>query len=266
MSELRDVINALTADGDDVDDLVAGLTPDEWSKATPAPLWTIAHQIAHLAATFRLAGLAAADPAAFQRVAAGLSDDFDANVRGAMAGFLAMPPDQLLAAWRHERATAIRALAVVPADQAVPWLVRPLPPGVLAAAGMMELFGHGQDIADALGVERTATDRLRFLVGFAVHTWDFGYLARNLTPPAEPFRFEITAPSGALWCFGEPTAANRITGPARDFCLLVTRRRHHLDLSLHAEGEEAADWLELAQAYRGPAGEGRFPGQFAAVR
>lgn len=266
MSELRDVISALTADGDDVDTLIAGLSPDEWSRPTPAPGWTIAHQVAHLAATFRLAGLAAADPAEFRRVAAGLSDDFNANVRGAMAGFLAEPPEQLLAAWRAERATATKALAAVPPGEVVPWLVNPLPPAVLAAAGMMELFGHGQDIADALGVERASTDRLHHLVGFAVRTWDFGYLARGLTPPSEEFRFEITAPSGALWCFGGAGAANRITGPARDFCLLVTRRRHHLDLAVHAEGDEAAEWLELAQAYRGPAGEGRFPGQFAAVR
>ena len=105
----------------------------------------------------------------------------------------------------------------------VPWLVRPLPPAVLASAGMMELFGHGQDIVDALGVHRKPTDRVRYLVAFAVRTWDFGYLARGMTPPDEQFRFELTAPSGALWEFDPADAAQRITGPAVDFCLLVTR-------------------------------------------
>lgn len=263
MADPQDVTADLIADGDELDRLLSGLDPARWALPTPAPGWTIAHQVAHLAATFRLAGLAASDPDAFTGIASRLSGDFDANVDAALAGYLADPPDVLLTRWREELATAAKALAAVPAGQVVPWLVNPLPPAVLASAGMMELFGHGQDVADALGVRRTHTDRVRHLVGFAVRTWTFGYLARGLTPPAEGFRFEITGPSGAVWEFGPPDAAQRITGPAVDFCLLVTRRRHPDDLALTAVGDEAVAWLEIAQAYRGPAGAGRRPGQFA---
>lgn len=261
----QDVIGALTAEGNEVDQLVAGLDESQWSLPTPAPGWTIAHQIAHLAATFRLAALAASDRAAFEAVAARLSPDFDANVRGAMAPYLAAPPAALLAKWREERAAAEQALAAVPAEQIVPWLVRPLPPAVLACAGMMELFGHGQDIADALGVTPRRTDRIKYLVGFTVRVWDFGYLARGLDTPDVEFRFELTAPSGALWTFGPEGSAEKITGSAVDFCLLATRRRHRTDLSLTATGAEADRWLDIAQAYRGPAGDGREPGQFAAA-
>jgi uncharacterized protein (TIGR03084 family) len=260
---LSDVISGLTAEGEDVDRLVADLGPDRWRLPTPAPGWTIAHQVAHLAATFRMAAVAARDASAFAAVVSRLGEDFDANVDAALAEYLAEPPKTLLGRWRAERDAAIEALAAVPPTQLVPWLVRPLPPAVLAAAGMMELFGHGQDIADALGVRRERTDRLRYLVEFAVRVWDFGYLARGLTPPDEEFRFELTAPSGALWEFGPATATQRVSGPAEDFCLLVTRRRHHADLRLTADGADAERWLDLAQAYRGPAGEGRSPGQFA---
>ena len=145
----------------------------------------------------------------------------------------------------------------------MPWLVRPLPPAILACAGIMENFAHGQDIADTLGVQREATDRLRHLVGFAVLVWDFGYQSRGLTPPEEQFRFEITAPSGELWAFGPQDAAQKIARPAVDFCLLVTRRRHRDDLAVTAIGADADRWLDIAQAYRGPAGPGRTPGQFA---
>ncbi|MEV4483224.1 TIGR03084 family metal-binding protein [Micromonospora coxensis] len=263
MTQAPDVIADLTAESEALDALVAKLDADQWDTATPAPGWTIRHQIAHLAATFRLAGLAAAQPATFQEVASRLSDDFDANVAAAMADFVVEPPPVLLSRWRAERATAEKALAAVPPGQPVPWLVRPLPAPVLAAAGMMEVFGHGQDVMDALGVRRTPTDRLGHLVGFAVRTWDFGYLARGLTPPEVEFRFEITAPSGAVWAFGPEDAEQRITGPAEDFCLLVTRRRHRDDLALRAVGSDADHWLDIAQAYRGPAGSGRAPGQFA---
>jgi uncharacterized protein (TIGR03084 family) len=264
VTDLQDVIAALVADGDDIDRLVANLSDAAWSLPTPAPGWTIKHQIAHLIATFKIAGLAARDPGAFGALAARLSDDFDANVHATLNPYLADSPSALLEKFRYERTAAADALAQVPADQVVPWLVRPLPPAVLASAGMMELFGHGQDIADALGVRRTHTDRLAYLVGFGVRTWEFGYLERDLTPPDAEFRFEITSPSGRLWTFGPELASQKVAGPAVDFCLLVTRRRHHLDLDITATGPEARYWLEIAQAYRGPAGEGRAPSQFAA--
>jgi enediyne biosynthesis protein E11 len=259
----HDVIADLTAEGDEIDSLVAGLEASGWALPTPAPGWTVAHQIAHLAATFRMAGLAASDPATFSAVAARLSDDFDANVDAAMKEFITDPPARLLARWRAVRTAAISALAAVPAGQPVPWLVRPLPAPVLASAGMMELFGHGQDIADALGVRRERTDRIGHLVAFAVRTWDFGYAARGLQPPQAEFRFELTAPSGTLWTFGPADSGQRISGPAEDFCLLTVRRRHRDDLALAATGELAEHWLDIAQAYRGPAGPGRAPGQFA---
>ncbi|MFG2905108.1 TIGR03084 family metal-binding protein [Kitasatospora sp. NPDC048286] len=267
MPDSQDVIAALAADGDAVEALVADLADADWARPTPAPGWTIAHQIAHLAATFKLAGTAAADPEAFKAMAAGVGQDFDGAVQQSLKPYLAPylasgAPKDLLERWNAERRTAEQALAAVPAGQPVPWLVRPLPAPVLAAAGMMELFGHGQDIADTLGVHREHTDRLRYLVEFAVRTWDFGYQARGLAAPATEFRFEITAPSGARWEFGPADAEQRVSGPAVDFCLLVTRRRHRDDLALTADGKDADGWLDLAQAYRGPAGEGRTPGQF----
>jgi len=259
-----DVFTDLAIESRELDRLMAELPPHRWAEPTPAPGWTIAHQVAHLTATFRMATVAATDPEAFRVMTARLSDRFDANVHAALVPFLKQPPDVLLAQWREQYTAAAAALAVVPADRPVPWLVRPLPAAVLAAAGMMELVGHGQDIMDALGKDRQWTDRIRHVAEFAVRTWDFGYLARGLTPPPETmFRCELRAPSGALWRFGPSDARQTISGPASDFCLLVTRRRHRADLALVASGPEADRWLNIAQAYRGPAGPGRAPGQFA---
>jgi enediyne biosynthesis protein E11 len=265
VSDLQDVISALTAEGEEVNHMVAGLDADQWTLPTPAPGWTIAHQIAHLSSMFRLAGLAASDPDGFAALLSRLSADFAANVNAALAEYLADAPEVLFTRWRTECDTAIKAIAAVPPTEPVQWLVRPLQPAVLAAAGMMELFGHGQDIADALRVRRERTDRLWYVVDFGVRTWDFGYQPRKLTPPQEEFRFEITAPSGSVWEFGPSDAQQRISGPAEDFCLLVTRRRHPADLAVIASGAQAQQWLEIAQAYRGPAGEGRKPGQFATL-
>ena len=254
----------LAAETKAVDQLVAGLDAAGLETSTPAEGWTVAHQVGHLSFIFRLAGAAASDPEAFAAMTAGAQQDFDAAIDKALQEYLNETPEQLISRWREESADAIKALADVPADQpVVPWLVRPLPPAVLACAGMMELIGHGQDIADGLGVRRELTDRIKWVCGFAVQVWDFGYLARGETPPDTAFRFELTAPSGDLWTFGPDDATQRITGPAADFCLLVTRRRHRADLALSATGQDADHWLDIAQAYRGSPGPGRAPGQFA---
>ena len=258
----RDVIADFSADAAEFEGLVAGLDEAGWRTPTPAPRWTVTDQVAHLAFIFRLAGAAAGEPEVFKAMAAQAAGDFEGAVNAALDAYRNDPPEVLLSRWRAERDTAIKALAAVPADQVVPWLVRPLPPAVLCCAGMMELFAHGQDVADALGVTRTRTDRLWHVAWFVTLTWDFGYQARGLTPPDVQFRYELTAPSGALWTFGPDDAAQRITGPAEDLCLLATRRRHRDDLAVHAVGADAEAWLDIAQAYRGPAGEGRRPGQF----
>lgn len=262
MTDTTAVLADLTAEAAEVDALVAGLAESGWDVPTPAPGWRVREQIAHLTFILRIAGFAAAQPEAFVAMTKSLTGGLDAAVEAALKEFEHDPGEVLLAKWRAERDTAIKALAAVPGDQLVPWLVNPLPPYVLACAGMMELFGHGQDIADALGVRPVRTDRLRHLVGFAVRVRDFGYQARNLTPPETEFRFEITGPSGAVWAFGPEDSPERIVGRAEDFCLLVTRRRHRDDLDVRAEGALADGWLDIAQAYRGAAGEGRRPGQF----
>jgi uncharacterized protein (TIGR03084 family) len=253
---------ALVQECDDLDRIIADLTDEQWQLATPAPGWTIAHQVAHLAATFRMAGLAAADPDAFTALVSSLSSNFNANVTHALNQYLTDSNEVLFKRWQTERADAIKSLSSVPDGQVVPWLVNPLPPAILAMAGMMEAFAHGQDIADTLGVERERTDRIWFLVAFAVRVWDFGYLARDEKPPATEFRFELTGPSGNVRTFGPEDAEQRITGSAVDFCLLTTRRRHRKDLDIQATGPDADHWVDIAQAYRGPAGEGRTAGQF----
>ncbi|WP_248965399.1 TIGR03084 family metal-binding protein [Sphaerisporangium perillae] len=263
MSELDIVLADLSAEGDQLDDLVAGLTPEQWRLPSAAPGWTVADQIAHLAFIFRIAGAAASDPEGFKAMTAGAEQDFNGAVNAALADYADDTPEVLLGRWRAERAAVVEALAAVPAGQVVPWLVNPLPPIILACAGIMEQFAHGQDIADALGASLERTDRIKHLVVFAILTKDFGYQARGLTPPATEFRFELTAPSGELWAFGPEDAEQRIAGPAVDFCLLATRRRHRDDLAVTATGAEADHWLDIAQCYRGPAGAGRTPGQFA---
>ena len=123
-------------------------------------------------------------------------------------------------------------------------------------ARIMETWAHGQDVADALGLVREPTARLRHIAHIGVRALPFSFAANGLEVPQEPVRVELTGPDGSVWTWGPEHAANRVTGPALDFCLIVTQRRHLADTSIRAYGQVADQWLAIAQAFAGPPGPG----------
>ncbi|MEU2261124.1 TIGR03084 family metal-binding protein [Streptomyces sp. NPDC019645] len=267
MSDPAAVIDDLRAESDELDRLVAGLSDEEWGTATPAAGWTIAHQIAHLAWTDEVALLAATSPGAFaQEVEKALTEPDTFVDRAAEAG-VRRPPADLLAHWRTGRERLRQALRDAPPGARFPWYGPPMSPMSMATARLMETWAHGQDVADALGVVREPTARLRHVAHIGVRARDYAYLVRGLEAPKEQFRVELTGPGGELWTWGPEEApevprtegGGRVTGPALDFCLLVTQRAHRDDLAVRAEGADADRWLDIAQAFAGPAGTGRAP-------
>jgi uncharacterized protein (TIGR03084 family) len=128
------------------------------------------------------------------------------------------------------------------------------------SARLMETWAHGQDVADALGATRAPTARLRHVAHLGVATIVWGFTVHGRAAPAAPFRVVLSAPDGALWTWGPADAPNVVRGPALDFCLLVTQRRHHCGLALTATGADAATFLEVAQVFAGPPSPGRAPG------
>jgi len=260
---LAGVLADLSAECAELDALVAPLDAAGWQQPTPAEGWTIATQIAHLAWTDDIAVLAATDPDAFiaELTAVIERGGVDTYVDAAAAEWQQRP--DLLATWRQGRAALAKALTELPSGVKIPWFGPPMSATSMATARLMETWAHGQDVADALGADRPPTDRLKHVAYLGVRTRDFAFRTRGLEPPAEPFRVELVAPSGASWTWGPDDAAQRLTGPALDFCLLVTQRRHPDDLALVATGADVERWIGIAQAFAGPPGEGRPPGRFA---
>jgi uncharacterized protein (TIGR03084 family) len=131
-----------------------------------------------------------------------------------------------------------------------------------ATARLMETWAHGQDVADTLGVQRLATGRLRHVAHLGVATLGFSFQLNGRPVPAEPVRVELSVPGGETWTWGPAGVPDSVTGPALDFCLAVTQRRHLDDTGLRVTGPVAAEWMSIAQAFAGAAGPGRSPGQF----
>jgi uncharacterized protein (TIGR03084 family) len=257
VADLENVLADLEAEGDALDALVADLDPAGWATPTPAEGWTIAHQVGHLAWTDDSSVLAATDQVAFN---AGLEHALlamETYVDDGAAERAKTPPAELLSTWRTGRASLGTALRDVPAGAKIPWFGPPMSATSMATARLMETWAHAQDVADALGVEREATNRIRQVAHIGARTRDYAYLVHQRTAPAEAFRVELSAPDGELWTWGPQDAAQRVTGPALDFCLLVTQRRNRADLALVALGPDADAWLDIAQAFAGPPGAGR---------
>ncbi|MDT4912380.1 MAG: hypothetical protein QOC66_1508 [Pseudonocardiales bacterium] len=263
MAELSGVLADLTAETTELDDVVAALPEADWRRRTPAPGWTIAHQIAHLAWTDDIAALAATDADAFAAALQEALVEFAGYVDRAAEEWSLQPTTELLTVWRDGRQRLADALTAVPAGTKLPWFGPPMSATSMATARLMETWAHAHDVYDTLGLPRPATDRLRHVAHIGVRTRDFAYLVRDLPVPADAFRIELTNATGEIWTWGPEDALQRVTGPALDFCLLVTQRRHRDDLALVAEGADADAWLDIAQAFAGPPGEGRTKGQFA---
>jgi len=199
--------------------------------------------------------LAVTDPEAFTAQLAGALDDPTGFVDRAAAEGLA-PPAELLAGWRDGRARLAKALAAMPPGTKAPWFATPMSAASMATGRLMETWAHAQDVYESLGLKRGPTDRQRHVAYLGYRTFGHSFAAHGRPVPDVPVRVELTEPDLQL---GPPDAANRVVGPALDFCLLVTQRRHRADLALQATGPVADEWLDVAQAFAGPPGGGRQP-------
>ena len=242
---LAGLLADLEAESAQLDAVVAELEDIAWLTPTPAAGWTVAMQIAHLAWTDEQALFAVTDPAGFTAAVAG-SGPGHGVVDDAAAAGAAGEPAPLLARWREGRAALARELVALPDGAKVPWFGPPMGAASLATARLMETWAHGLDVTDALRLPPSVSPRLRAVAHLGVRTRDFAFAQHGLPAPPEQFRVELTAPDGDVWTFGPEDAAQRVTGPALDFCLRVTRRRHRADLALTTVGPDADRWLDLA--------------------
>lgn len=249
----------LVAEQEALDLVVAGLEPESWTLDTPSTGWTVADQIGHLCFFDATAALALTDPEAFAAHRGELFAMFaepgqvDEHTLGR---YRAMTADELLETWRDGRRQLAAAAAPVADDARIEWYGPSMSLRSFLTARLMECWAHGQDVVDAVGAERAATDRLRHVAQIGVITRGWSYRNRGLEAPEGEVRIVLEAPSGAVWEWGPSDADDRVEGPAEDFCLVVVQRRHVDDTRLQVSDGPARDWMLKAQAFAGPPTDG----------
>lgn len=241
---------------DEQADLAALVQGADLRTPTPAGGWDVGDAVAHLRGSDVEATKAATRPQQFLAELTAIATDIEGFLQGQLDEGRALG-DALLPDWQHRFDAMVEAFRAVPSGTKVPWYGPPMSPRSFATARLMEYWAHGQDVADGLGVARTATDRLRHVCHLGVRTRGFSYVVRGQQPPDGEVRVTLTGPDGSLWEWGSGDDA--VTGPALDFCLLVTQRRHRSDLALETSGPLSASWLEVAQCFAGLPGPGRAP-------
>jgi uncharacterized protein (TIGR03084 family) len=261
--DVAQVREDLIAEQRALDSIVAGMSAEAWQTPTPSPRWSVADQIGHLAYFDVAAAVAITDPEAFfgmvnDLLTAGAGSD-EAMDEFTLSAYRRMNGGELLESWRTARQRLADASATLSDDDRVNWYGPSMGSKSFLTARLMEAWAHGQDVVDALGIRREETDRLRHIARLGFITRGWSYSNRGLVVPEQDVRVELTAPTGASWVFGPDDATESVSGPARDFCLVVTQRRHVDDTALTMT-PVARDWMLMAQAFAGPPTDGPPPG------
>ncbi len=265
MATLSELLSDLDDEYRDLHALVAPLGPDDpaWDRPTPAEGWTVQDQIGHLAFFDEVGRMAMVEPDQFAALVDELMVAEGDPMEVHLARSRALTGGGVLAWWEGAHRAMMEAFAGADPSIRVPWFGPPMGALSFVSARLMETWAHGQDVADALGAERRPTDRLRHIAHLGVRARPFSYLIHDRPVPPGQIDVVLAAPSGNEWRWVAGTdgteMAGSVSGTALDFCLVVTQRVHVSDTGLVVEGDLAADWLSVAQAFAGAAGTGRPP-------
>lgn len=247
------IVAELRAEQAVLDELVAGLAPDQWLLSTPAPGWDVRDSVSHLAAIDELAleCVEGRHEAAFAR--AGAAESPEAFGEALIEPGRSRSPEEVLAWWRAARERLSDALlALDPADRVV-WGAGPMAARSFATARIMECWAHGLDCFAAVEVEPAETDRLRHVCHLAYRALPYAFrvAGRPMPAPLEELRIDVEPPGGGEpWGYGPEDAPQRITGSAGEWArVAVQRMPASAARTLEATGPLAEQALEVARAF-----------------
>jgi uncharacterized protein (TIGR03084 family) len=249
---LQSLLDDLGAETKVVESMLDGIGTAGWSTATPANGWSIGDQVTHLAYFDEAATLAAADEKGF-RAHAGLLESHGPDFSAWVADqHRAMDPIDQYDWFRRARDGLMRAFERLDARARVPWYGPPMSAASCISARIMETWAHGQDIADAIGIEYPQSLRLYHVAHLGVRTLAFSFHVHEQPVPEGPVTVDLEAPDGTRWLWGDTESPDSVVGPALDFCYVVTQRRPVGATGLTVSGSVATKWLSVAQAFAGP--------------
>lgn len=235
--------------------LLETLTAQDWDHQTQFKGWTINDVMAHLHFGDYAADLSLQGDTAFKNFVRQVAE---ANKRGlkhlefAHEWLGQAKGSDLLARWRQFSLEMAERFVVADPKQRVLWFGPDMSVRSSITARLMETWAHAQAIYDLLGQERQNTDRIKNIAVIGMNTFGWTFTNRKLPVPIDVPYVRLTAPSGEIWEWHQPSKENSIEGSAVEFCQVVTQVRNIADTSLKVEGATATSWMSVAQCFAGP--------------
>lgn len=248
-------IDDVRAEAGELAAILRPLAEADYERVTAFKGYTINDVLRHLHQGDHMGVLSATDATAFgawyasrqERRAKGVNARDDARLQYGHLGGRA-----LLEAWQGQLERLMGLLAAKEPDARLVWGGPDMGVRMFTTARQMEIWAHGQEIYDVLGLDRVPSDRLKNIATIGVRTFGWTFANRKLPVPAEAPYVRLDAPSGAVWEWNAPSTTNAVTGPALDFCQVVTQVRNIADTRLTAVGPVAQSWMAIAQCFAGP--------------
>lgn len=243
-------------------DLLEPLSEAEFDRTTQFKGWSMNNILRHLHVWNIAADLSLRDETGFvafvEEMMAGIRSgrlpDFESAYLADLSG------QKLRMAWVERAQTTADAFFAADPKARVKWVGPDMSALSSITARLMESWAHAQAIYDVLGKNRQDTDRIQNIVRLGVNTWGWTWKNRRMEPPGPMPQIRLTAPSGAVWEYGEPSDSGYIAGSATEYCQVVTQCRNIADTSLVVTGEVAHQWMSQAQCFAGPPQDPPLPG------
>lgn len=232
----------------------------QFDRPTQFKAWSINAVLQHLHFWNEMAGLQLTDEALLTERLKAIFKSGQAMRAYEAAHLGGLSGRALLETWRDGGQRIADLFAQADPKQRLKWVGPDMSARSSITARLMETWAHGQEVFDHLGAQRVNEDRVQNIVVLGVNTFGWTYKVRGETPPGPMPYLELTAPSGAVWTYGEPSETECITGPADAFAQVVTQVRNIADTPLSVTGAVATDWMSKAQCFAGGAEDPPPPG------
>jgi len=244
----------LLAEAEELHGFLGKLGEGDWDRPTKFMGWTPWDVVAHLHYFDRVSLLALRDADAFvakrNELIRFLGEGLG-NREIARRELGAVAPAELRERWLATCREMAQELGNSEPQRRLPWFGPDMGVRMFTTARYMETWAHGQEIYDLMKVQRTHTDRIKNIAVIGMKTFGWTFVNRGLEPPGAPPYVRLTAPSGAIWEWGQPSETECIRGDAVDFCQVVTQVRNVADTKLVVVGDVANRWMSIAQCFAG---------------
>ena len=234
--------------------LLGRLEGSDWTRLTQFKAWTVNDIVQHLHDSDLLAAASARDAGEYGRLRAEIMArrEGKSRVEETRERFGHLTGHRLLARWKETLDDLCTMLETRNPSDRLKWSGPDMGVRMFATARQMEVWAHGQAIYDLKGVRRENADRIKNIAVLGVRTFGWTFANRGeQAPEVMPF-VRLTAPSGAIWEWNDPSSTAAVKGDAVEFCQVVTQVRNVRDTHLNVSGDAADRWMNIAQCFAGP--------------